>query len=324
VLSFSSRFRRGRTGAALALALSAALLGAGCGSSGGSLSQQDNPVDLSGQSYTVGGKQTASQQVLCEIAGGVLESVGASVQRRCNLGDDAATRQALVGGSIDMYWEETGTAWVKLLKQPPVQGMSAQYRAVQKKDAADNKIVWLEPTWFNDTDGFAINTEQAKKLKLRTLSDMFGYLKSGKPGTVCVDSAYQQNQAGGLAGLQRAYGFELKPEQQRVLKTDDIYQATAGGQDCLFGKVTTGDPQVAKQGLTLLVDDKYYHPSFNDAITIRKEVYDRNPDIARAFRPVARKLTDPVMSRLLLELSQGKSAKDVADGWLRQEGFIEG
>lgn len=323
--SSSSRFRRGRAGATLAVALSAVLLGAGCGGSGGgSLSQQENPVDLSGQSYTVGGKQTPSQQVLCEIAGGALESVGAKVQRRCNLGDDAATRQALVGGNIDMYWEETGTAWVTLLKQQPVEGMSAQYRAVAKKDEADNKIVWLEPTWFNNTDAFAVKTEKAKELKLRSLSDMAAYLKSGKPGTVCVDGEYQQNQTAGLAGLQRAYGIQLKPDQQKVLKTDEIYQATAGAQDCLFGKVSSADPQVAKQGLTTLVDDKKFHPSFNDAVTVRKEVYDRNPDVARVFRPVARKLTDLAMSKMLLQMSQGKSAAEVANGWLRQEGFVEG
>lgn len=322
--SSSSWFVRRRAGAALTIALSVGLLGAGCASgNGGSLSDQEYPIKLDGQSYTVGGKNTPSGQLLCEIAGTALQSVGADVQRRCSLGDTQAARQALVGHTIDMYWEETGTAWTTLFHQQPISGMSQQYRAVQQKDAADNKIVWLEATWASNTDAFAVKTDKAKELNLQTISDMAGYIRSGKPGTVCLDSAYQQNQTSGLAGLERTYGFQLTPDRQKVLPSADIYPATAG-QDCLFGKVSADDPQVAKNGLTVLVDDKYYHPSFNDAITIRKDVYDRNPDISRVFTPVARQLTDPVMSKLLLEMSQGKSAHDVAVQWLNDEGFVEG
>ncbi|MCA1671775.1 MAG: hypothetical protein LC799_06080, partial [Actinobacteria bacterium] len=148
--SRTSRFRRGRTGAALipAVVTAMAVLAGGCGG-GGTLADQVNPIDLADQSYTVGGKNTPQQQVLCEMASAALTSVGADVEERCDLGDAQANRDALTRGEIDLYWENTGTAWTSFLKAQPVAGPSPQYRALQKRDLAENKIVWLEPTWFN-------------------------------------------------------------------------------------------------------------------------------------------------------------------------------
>ena len=66
------------------------------------------------------------------------------------------------------------------LKQQPIQDATQQYEAVEKKDLADNQIVWLEPTPFNNTYAFAVKEERAQELGLNTLSDMAAYLRSGR------------------------------------------------------------------------------------------------------------------------------------------------
>lgn len=320
----TSRFRPGRTGAALA-ATAAAVLLAGCGGSsigGGLLVDQVNPVNLAGQTYTLGGKNSAEHQVLCEVAAAALMSVGAEVKNRCNLGDAQANRDALIRKDIDLYWENTGTAWAAFLKEQPIQGPSPQYRALQQRDLAENKIVWLEPTWFNATDAFAVNQERAKQLGLTSLSKMAEYLRSPQPGALCVQSEYQRLE---LPGLEQKYDFQVPPERLRVLPGEAIYQATADARECLFGQVTGGDARSAALGLTVLRDDKKYHPPSNAAVAIRKDAYDRNPDIARVFTPIARKLTDEVIAELTRRMSvEGKSAREVAQGWLRSKGFIVG
>lgn len=311
---------------ALAAAAATVLLAAGCGGAvqGGSLVQQVNPIDLSDQSYIVGGKQGQHQEVLCEIAVAALQSVGAQVTQRCNLGDTEATRNALLAGDIDLYWEETGTAWVSFFQEKPISGASPQYRALQQRDLEQNKIVWLEPTWFNDTDAFAVNRERAEQLGLTSLSDMATYFLSGQPGNLCVRPEYQQRPEGGLAGLLQTYDFQVPPDRLRVLP-DGIYQATATGQDCLFGQVAPADPRLGKLGLRLLRDDKRYHTSYNSAVSIRQEAYDAAPDIARVFGPIAHKFTNPVMAELVRQMSEeDKSAREVARDWLRRTGFIEG
>jgi osmoprotectant transport system substrate-binding protein len=321
------RLGRGRTVALLvALAVAAALV-AGCSvlSSGGlpakagSLAQQ---VNLQGQSYIVGSKLADEQLVLCQIAIAALESVNAQVTDRCNVGGTDTTRNALLGGDIDLYWEYTGTAWVTFLGQQPIQDSTAQYEAVKKRDLTQNKIVWLQPTPFNNTYAFAVKKERAQQLRLRTLSDMAAYVRSGAPGNVCIDVEYQ-NRDDGFVGLQRSYGFQAPPNRVQVLQAGAIYQATADQEECLFGLVYTTDGRIPQLGLTVLQDDKLYHPLYNAAPTMRTDAYGRNPNIATALAPISAALTNEVMADLNRQRSaEGKSARRVARAWLVQQGFI--
>jgi osmoprotectant transport system substrate-binding protein len=322
-----SMFGRGRITASLAAVAMAAALVAGCGglsgsgssARGGSLVQQ---VNLEGQSYTVGGKNFDEQLVLCQIAVAALESVNAKVTNRCNVSGTDATRKALLGGDIDLYWEYTGTAWVSFLGQKPIQDGRAQYEAVRERDLTQNKIVWLQPAPFNNTYAFAVKKERAQQLGLRTLSDMAAYLRSGQPGNMCIETEYQ-NRDDGLTGLQRTYGFQIPPDRLRVLQTGAIYQATADQKECLFGEVFTTDGRIPQLGLTVLQDDKLYHPLYNAAPTMRKEVYDRNPNIAKAFAPISAALTNDVITELNRQKSaEGKPERRVARDWLAQQGFI--
>lgn len=320
-----SRFCGGRTGAALATAAVAAVLVAGCGSAPdeGTLADQINPIDLSGQTYTVGGKNSPEDQVLCELAIAALQSVGAEVNERCNLGDGAANRAALLRGEIDLYWENTGTAWVSFLEQPPVPGQSPQYRALEQRDLTENQIVWLEPTWYNPTPVFAVGKDRAEQLGLKSLSDMAGYFRSGQPGSLCVDPDYEQKSVRGLAGLQQTYDFPLPPERQRVVPGEALYQATAEARDCLFSAVSAADSRTSQLGLALLRDDKKYHPAYNASVGIRQSAYDAKPDIARVFAPISHKFYDSVMAELTRQMAvDGKSAREVSRGWLARVGFI--
>ena len=328
----TSMYGRGRAAISFPLlgsvaALIVAVLVAGCGvlgssgplAKGGSLAQQ---VNLEGQSYAVGGKNFDEQLVLCQIAVAALESVNAKVTDRCNVGGTDATRKALLGGAIDVYWDYTGTAWVSFLGQKPIQDSKAQYEAVKERDLAQNNIVWLQPTPFNNTYAFAVKTERAQQLELRTLSDMATYVRSGKPGNICIETEYQ-NRDDGFSGLQQAYGFQVPPDRVRVLQTGVIYQATADQKECLFGEVFTTDGRIPQLGLTVLQDDKLYHPLYNAAPTMRKEIYDRDPNIAKVFGPISAALTNEVMTELNRQKSaEGKPERRVARDWLAQQGFI--
>jgi osmoprotectant transport system substrate-binding protein len=321
----SLRGRR-RAAAPFAALLAAASLAAGCvgldpperPAKPGSLAQH---VNLEGQSYTVGGKSFDEQLVLCQIAVAALESVRATVTNRCNIGGSDTTRKALLGGDIDLYWEYTGTAWVSYLNQNPIHDSTAQYEAVKQRDLTQNNIVWLQPTLFNNTYGFAVTKERAQH-GLRALSDMAAHIRSGQSGNVCIATEYQ-NRDDGLPGLQRTYNFHIPPDRLRVLQTGAIYQATADQKECLFGEIFATDGRIPQLGLTALQDDLHYHPLYNAAPTIRKQTYDRNPDIAKVFAPISAALTNEVITELNRQKSaEGKPERKIARTWLAQQGFI--
>lgn len=322
----TSSLRR-RTSVSLAALAATAALATGCGglsssgpaAEGGSLAEEFN---LEGQSYTVGGKDFDEGLVLCQISVAALESVGAQVTDRCNLGGTDVNRNALLAGDLDLYWDYTGTAWVSFLRQQPIQDSQQQYQALKERDLAENQIVWLEPTPFNNTYAFAVKAERAQELGLTTLSDMAAYIRSGRPGNVCIETEYQ-NRDDGFQPMQRAYGFEVPADRVKVQQDGAIYQNTANPQECLFGEVYTTDGRIPKLGLRILQDDKNFHPLYNAAPTVRQDVYNRNPDIAKVFAPISAALTDEVMTELNRQKStDGKPERQVARDWLTQQGFI--
>lgn len=304
-------------GTALGLTACGTLEGSGPAAGGGSLVQS---VSLEGKTYIVGGKNFDEQLILCQVAVAALESVKATATDKCNTGGTDTTRQALLAGQLDLYWDYNGTGWISFLKQAkPIPDEQKQYEATRDLDFQQNKVRWIGRTPFNNTYAFAVKAEKAKELNLTSMSDMAAHISGGKPGTVCIETEYSSRDDG-YAGAQRTYGFTATPQ---ILQTGAIYQATADGT-CLFGLVFTTDGRIPALGLTVLTDDKKYHPSYNASITMKDEVYQRDPNIAKVFEPIAAALDNTTMADLNKQVSaDGKNPRDVARTWLASKGFIK-
>jgi osmoprotectant transport system substrate-binding protein len=287
---------------------------------GGSIGQGPS---LHGQTYNVGGKEFDEQKVLCQLTIAALQAAKATANDKCGIVGSVPTRAALTSGAIDLYWEYTGTAWTTHLKRSnPFRNSQQQYLAVKQADAANN-IIWLDPTPFENTYALGVQKQTADRLGVKTISDFAKLASSNSPdATLCVAGEFV-GRNDGLPGLEQAYGFPMPAEKLKTLDLGPIYQAVANGNPCTFGEVFTTDGRILALGLTTLTDDKDFFPRFNAAISIRKEVFDRDPDIAAVINPIAAKLTNDVMLMLNKQVSQdGKDARDVARTWLRQQGFI--
>lgn len=304
---------------AVALAGCAGLSESGPSASGGSLARAGN---LEGADYVVGGKDFDEQMVLCQITVAALEAAGGSVTERCNTGGTDVARQAELSGDINVYWEYTGTAWASFFKQTRrIADDNELYRLVAERDLRENGIVWLDKADFSNTYAFAVNGQRAQQENLDSLSDMANYVRSGKPGSVCVQTEYNSRDDG-LRGMQAAYGFRIPPDRLQVLATGVIYDSTDKG-DCTFGLVFTTDGRIPGLGLKVLRDDKRYHVTYNAAPTVRQDVYEQKPEIRQVLGPVAAALDYETMLRLNGEVSSyGKDPREVARTWLREKGFI--
>jgi osmoprotectant transport system substrate-binding protein len=306
--------------AAVGLSACGGLEQSGPSASGGSLAQSG--VSLEGKSYNVGGKDFDEQLVLCQVAVAALEAAKATATDKCNTGGTDVTRQALLSGQIDLYWDYTGTGWVSFLKQtPPIPDEQKQFQATADLDLKTNKVHWLGMTPFNNTYAFAVAAKTAQSLNLNSLSDMAAYLNSGKPGQTCVETEYSARDDG-FVGLQKTYGFSVpKP---LVLQTGAIYQATADGT-CMFGEVFTTDGRIPALDLKVLTDDKHYHPNYNASITMNDAGFNKDPNIAKVFEPIEAALDNTTMADLNKQVSKdGKNPRDVARAWMKDKGFIAG
>ena len=318
--------RSGSTAVLAALLVLCALL-AGCSEPGdpdigdaGSLAAR---ADLSGQTYVLGGTTSREQQLLCAISTIALESAGASVTQRCNSASTSDAREALVTGDTNIEWQYTGQVWAGPYAQNARLPPDELYRQVARRDRTENAIDWLNRTGFDATYAVAVNGADAARLRLHTISEMANYVRSGQPGTTCVDRDYD-TRVDGLRGLEAAYGFTIAPDRLQVLDRSLLYQSTADNV-CTFGVVSASNGQVPGLGLVLLEDDLGYHLPYNAAPTVRDETFRRNPGVAAVLNPIAQALDGPTMRTLTSRVTaDGMPTADVAREWLARKGFVAG
>jgi osmoprotectant transport system substrate-binding protein len=314
---------------ALAIALLATLTAVGFRSSstvgvkGGSLARG---VSLQGATFTVGSKEFTEQLILCHITSLALRSVGAAVREKCGLQSSKITRAALVSGSINMYWEYTGTAWTNYLGHTePFEGSTQQYSTVAQEDLARNHIKWLTPSPANDAYAIGVQTSKANELDVTTISD-YARLVDTDPSaaSMCVASEFA-GRSDGLPGLEKAYGFTVPTGGLATIAEGAIPNAIGKGDPCNFGEITTTDGRVQTLGLTVLQDDKEFFPVYYPALTVRESVYNDHQGLAKIAKPIAAALTNEELQRLNRDVDlNGKDPNQVARDWLQANGFIGG
>jgi osmoprotectant transport system substrate-binding protein len=318
---------RDRLRTVLVIALLTALTGGCFGSlstgsvESGSLAQV---VSLKGATFTVGSKEFTEQIITCHITILALRSVGATVREKCVLQGTEIARAALIAGSIDMYWEYTGTAWINLLgRSERIKDATRLYNAVAQEDLARNRVRWLTPAPANDSYAIAMKHSTANRLDVETISD-YAWLVSANPSaaSMCVASEFAKR-PDGLPGLEKEYGFAVPRGRLATVPEDDIYAAINKGDLCNFGEVATTDGRIPEFDLTTLKDNKGFFPIYAPALTVREDVYKDHPGLAKIAKPIALALTDEELKRLNGEVDvKGKKPNRVAKDWLQAKGFI--
>src|SRR3712207_846510 len=134
--------------------------GAGGGASG----------DSGGPKVSVGSKKFTEQILLGEMYAQAFEDEGYDVTRKLNLGSEQVMDKSLQDGTIDMYPEYTGTAYVAILKKPPESYPKSDEETYEQvaefyKNRKDTPMQMLEPAPFNNSYGIVMLTEEANKLR---------------------------------------------------------------------------------------------------------------------------------------------------------------
>ncbi|GAB2919083.1 glycine betaine ABC transporter substrate-binding protein [Nonomuraea fastidiosa] len=316
---------------ALAAALAVLLCAAGCGLRPASSFVPPiepgsiRPIpDLEGKRVRVTSKEFTEQLVLGKIAVVALTAAGADVVDQTNVQGSVNARASLIRGDADLMWEYTGTGWITYLgQQKPVEGAQAQYEAVRDLDLRENGIVWLPPAPLNNSYALGVTKASAEKWGLSKISDI---TKVPLPQrTFCVDHE-TFGRDDGFLGMLRGYGLQYGKDVPRAnvrrLSVGVLYRSVATGQ-CTFGMVTTTDGRVKALGLVLLEDDRHFFPQYNAAVTMRRQLFDAHPEIAKIFAPISAKLTDDVMRDLNAQVDvDGDMPVLVARDWLRSQGFV--
>jgi len=258
----------------------------------------------------------------------VLEANGFRVNDRCSFGPTAVVRKALISGEIDLYPEYTGTAVTQFFPGEKIDARNAaQAYAKAKELDAKNGIVWLAAAPANNTWAIAVPKALADKEQLKTIADFARYVNAGKPVKLAASQEFVDREDA-LKAFEKVYGFKLKPEQLLILpggNTTQTEQAAARGTSGVNAAMAYGtDGGIAALGLVALTDPQGAVAVYQPALTVRKAVADKYPEIARLMNPVFAALNEATLSSLNAQVAvNGKNPADVARDYLKNKGLLK-
>jgi len=265
----------------------------------------------------IGAKDFTEQVVLGELFAQEIEAAGGGkVERRFWLAGSYLCQQALVSGRIDGYVEYTGTALTAILKQP-LDRDRARVDATVSRLYEQKYGVRVGPSLgFEDTFAMVVRGTDARKLGLRTISDVVGKSEISRLG-VGYEFAERPD---GLRGLTAAYGLRFAGEP-RTMELGLLYRALAGRQvDIVAGNSTDG--AIKALDFVALEDDKHYFPPYEAVPLVREDALKRWPQIGVAMERLAGKVTADEMRGMNLAVeAEHRDVGDVVREFRRSKGL---
>ena len=265
------------------------------------------------QRIVIGSKNFTEQVILGELIAQHLESKGLEVSRRFYLSGTYICHQAILAGRIDLYVEYTGTALTAILKEPTGGSQQEVYQRVKTAYARRFRLEVAEPLGFNNTFAIVIRGEEARRLGLRSLSQVSTYTPQWRAGF-----GYEfLERPDGFAGLARTYGLRFA-SAPRIMDLGLLYRALKEKQvDLVAGNSTDG--LIEALDLTVLEDDRNYFPPYEAVPIVRQQTLARHPVVRQALAELGDAISEDQMRRLNYALDgQHRDVQEVARNLLKK------
>jgi len=245
----------------------------------------------------------------------MLEARGLKVERRYDLGGQI-THDSLVAGRIDAYPEYTGTSLMAILKHPPSTDARAVYEQVKREYAERFDVEVSPPLGFEDTFAILVRSTDARRLNLKTISDVTTYAPKWRAGF----GQDFMSRKDGYEGFARAYNLQFA-ERPREMDLSLSYRALADrGVDIIAGNSTDG--MIATLGLTQLEDDRHYFPPYEAVFLARRDTLSRLPQMREVIQKLAGAISTDEMRHLNYEVDgEKRAAADVVREWRQSKGL---
>ena len=266
----------------------------------------------------IGSKNFTESLMLGELLAQMVEArTHLKVERRFYLAGTYICQQAMLAGRIDIYPEYTGTALTAILKQKVAGDRNAVYQRVKSEYETRFDLTLGPPFGFNDTFAMEIRGDDARRLKLKTLSQASAFAPQWHAGF-----GYEfMERPDGYAGLAAAYNLHFAGPP-RVMDLGLLAPALKNHQiDIAAGNATDG--LIPALDLFVLEDDRHYFPPYEAVAVIRRQTLQQHPEVGEAIAGLGDKISDQEMQRLNYALDgQRRDVQDVAHEFLRSKGLV--
>lgn len=263
--------------------------------------------DVEAQEITVGSKKFTESVILGEVLTHLARDAGAEVTHRRELGGTRVVWGALLNGDIDVYVEYTGTISQEIFAGEGVETEEGMRTALEAKG-----VRMAAPLGFNNTYAIGMKEEEAQRLGITTISDLRSHLDLQLGfGSEFMD------RSDGWPSLRDRYA--LPHQSVKGLDHDLAYRGIESGSIQVTDLYST-DAEIAYYQLRTLRDDLGHFPIYNSVVIYRADLEDRFPEVVKAFRSLAGRISEAKMVAMNARVKLDKIAdSQVAANFLADE-----
>jgi osmoprotectant transport system substrate-binding protein len=259
-------------------------------------------------------------ETLADLYGLALTQHGYPVEQVVQLGAREVVAPALEQGKVDMVPEYLGSALNFLNDRDRVATADQDLTHARLEQAfAPRGVSVLAYAPAQDRNGFVVTGDLARSRGLEKLSDlapMASQMVIGGPPE-CPQRPLC------LQGLQDIYGLHFA--RFEAMPSRDVTAAALETGEIDVGMIDTTHPSLLRPGVDLvqLADDRRLQPADNVVPVLRREILDAyGPALVRLLNMVSARLTTAELTKLNLQVDQGRPAADAAAAWLRAHTII--
>lgn len=266
------------------------------------------------------GKLGAEPEILINMYKELIEDeTDIKVELKPNFGKTSFLYEALKAGSIDIYPEFTGTITSSLLEEDigkVSNDPEEVYNLARDKILAQDSLVYLKPSNFQNTYALAVRKDYAIKNNLEKISDLKNIENNVNVGFTLE---FNDREDGNL-GLKSLYdlNFDVKTMEPA------LRYAAISNKSIDLTDVYSTDSQIIANNLKILEDDKKLFPPYQAAPLLREGTIKEYPELEEALGKLAGKITSEEMTKMNYAVDvEGKSANEVAREYLIKEKLID-
>ena len=273
----------------------------------------------SADTVVVGSKPFTEGYLGSELVSVMIEAhTDLNVEKKFGIaGGTSNLHEGMLTGDFDIYPEYTGTSWLFVLKEEPIQDPDELYDQVKEQYETEFNFTWSERFGFNNTYTLAVRREDADAYGLETFSDLAAVSENFVFGAEY--DFFERDD--GYDGLVDFYGFNFEGVEEMDIGLK--YQAIETGQVSVINAFSTDGPLHVDDTLVVLADDRLFFPTYDLAAVIRMEFLEDHPEVLDVLNRLADQISEEEMALMNYRVDEeNQDTEQVARDFLTEKGLI--
>lgn len=236
-------------------------------------------------------------------------------------------RQSLLEGQIDMTVDYTGRGMMFIEGVDPAlyqTDLETAFNTTKEADA-ENGLVWLCYSPFNNTDGLCVRADWAEENGIEDFHDFADYINDGGEMKVAIATEYSYVATAEtcIPGWEKAYGFKLSEDQMIVGVSDPQTMLSNGTDGIMACNCYTTGGAIEALGLYVIKDPEFVSPVYSPGPIVREEIAEEYPELQEILAPVFEAVDEDTIRHMNKRIQvDGENPADLAAEFIADQGLI--